>query len=513
MRGERPTDAAIARALRERIPDRAPSELRARIGMQVRGLPQQRPLPWGIGTLFDPDAVRPRNLLLVALLLLALLLAVAGVGGAFRDLQRRDPFPEIVLAPPADLDAYMADAYRGLLDLPALRLVMSDGDVVYHDGSGVVRHERGTGSNAAVELYSRTRTGYVGRLSNGSRVWVVGPPQDADPRLQIFLTGLCCPVDPECETQWTYVGLEDVLGRPTHHVRCGADRWIDVELRIPLRVRMPSTGPTPPPLSAGPSAAADDVGVAVLEIGPQTQALFAENPEGLAEVTEADYRCLYGGSCPRPSGRTVARPSPPVSAVHGPAPQDLDAFVASVRTTFGGMSALELVVESWSDPTVGDASPMRYRWDGAENWAMEEASSGSLAWLRTGGRTYEQFPPGRWHDYGPGSGVGPPEWPMLLPSACPSGWQHRGFELVFGRSAHRVVCAYQEFWIDEQWLLVTRVQQNPDWLSLRTSWNEIVSLVFVPQPPGRFRLPLGADIFCPRCASPSPTSSATAAPS
>ena len=45
-----------------------------------------------------------------------------------------------------------------------------------------------------------------------------------------------------CDSGWSYVGLERLIGRPTHHIACGGSAmWLDVQTRLPIRsVRAPS---------------------------------------------------------------------------------------------------------------------------------------------------------------------------------------------------------------------------------------------------------------------------------
>jgi hypothetical protein len=454
---------------------------------------------------------------------MALTLATVAAGGAWLEWQRRQVVPKLDVVPsqlprldltqPRDLDAYMAASYLRILDLPAFKLVMADGDVFYHDGAGTVRLDRGPDENRTTWIYSRARTVQVVPISSGSRAWVVGPPEGVDPREQIFLAGSCCPVAPACESGWRYVGLEYVLGRPTHHVACGGDRWIDIQLGIPLRSRAAGTDPSsqepastsdglsPPP----PSAAPDGGEVAVLEIGPQPTELFAENPEGLRVMTQNEYMCAVGAGCAAsvPGATPPTATGPPRATVQGDPPTDLARFVADLRTTYAPLPALEMIVGTYSVPGTTEERT-RHRWDGVYRSVTEILDGGesTVAWLTIGGRTYEQWPPGRWHDYGPGGKSAAPEWPLGLPVDCPGRWEHRGFDIVADRTAHHLVCGLDEFWIDAEWLRVVRVQRDPDPLGVQTSVEELISLQFGPQPADLFVLPDGADVYCPSCAAP-----------
>jgi hypothetical protein len=100
MNGRPLTDVQIARALRAHLPERAQAGLRDRVLIAVDGTSQVRALPTFIAPLADADpAVRRRNLLLVAALLVALALAAGAGVGAW--LSRQPGPDELSLNPPA----------------------------------------------------------------------------------------------------------------------------------------------------------------------------------------------------------------------------------------------------------------------------------------------------------------------------------------------------------------------------------------------------------------------------
>ena len=515
MNDRRLNDDALARALRAYLPAAPEAGLHGRILAAIEPTPQQRPLPFVLGALSDADPARRRTTFIIAAaLLVALAFATAVTVGALLERQHSDPIEQLDLAPPLDLDAFMTASYLGIRDLPALKVVMSDGDTFYHDGAGTVRQDRGTELNWTTWIYSATRTIQVVRIDGGR--WVVGPPAGSDPRLQIFLAGTCCSMDPACETGWRYIGLEYVIGRPTHHVACRDERWVDVELGIPLRSKAEAWRPTLDPsgmpsgeVTAGPSSAADVASVAVLEIGPQPAPLFAENPDGLEVATADAFRCANGGPCGTPVAFASQRPTgpPPRAAVHGAPPADLAAFIAEVHAGYAALPALEMITDAYSIPPDSETR-IRWLWDGADSTRTDyfDGAGWKTGWLTIDGRTYENWPgPNDWHEYPPSRGALPeanPETSMGLPTECPTGWQHRGFDLVGDGPAHHVVCDREEFWIDQGSLRVVRVQHDPDPLGAQVGIEVLVSMTFGPQPPELFALPEGARVYCPGCHPP-----------
>ena len=81
---------------------------------------------------------------------------------------------------------------------------------------------------------------------------------------------------------WRYVGLEYVAGRPTHHVACGGDLWIDIETRLILRTQGPAVD------DAGQPIPVEFTEVTEIAFGEQPAALF-EPPEGLARMSADAY--------------------------------------------------------------------------------------------------------------------------------------------------------------------------------------------------------------------------------
>ena len=81
---------------------------------------------------------------------------------------------------------------------------------------------------------------------------------------------------------WRYVGLEYVAGRPTHHVTCVGDLWIDIETRLILRTQGPSLD------DAGQPIPVESTEVTEIAFGEQPATLF-EPPGGVARISEDEY--------------------------------------------------------------------------------------------------------------------------------------------------------------------------------------------------------------------------------
>jgi hypothetical protein len=184
-------------------------------------------------------------------------------------------------------------------------------------------------------------------------------------------------------------------------------------------------------------------------------------------------------------------------------PADLNAFVADARAKRANLPALEMVVETYSTPGT-DVSRNLHRWDGHGS-SRDAADGEDVGWIRTNGRTFEHFA-GRWHEYWPSSVDIYGGWTLELPDTCATGWEHRGFDLILDRPTHHLVCGLDEYWVDDEWRLVLRIQHDPDVLGIQTTVEEVVDVTFREQPAELFELPPGADVFCPKCPSPAGSS-------
>jgi hypothetical protein len=305
MNGRPLTDAQISRALRAHLPQSAPTGLRELIVDAAESTTQQRALPLFLGALSDADPMaRRRSLLIAAALLLAVAVASAAAVGALR-LFQRDQVDELSLEPPADVPAFVLSSYERLPQLPPVALTWRDSDStkgrIYVDRSGAVRFDRFTSAEAAEPASYRI-------LSPDHRISGMAPVESEpvwieqgheaigeDPR--VFLrTVLSADEGPGCEMErdpsdvgndtvaagWRYVGLEYVAGRPTHHVACAGDLWIDIETRLILRTQGPAVD------DAGQPIAVEFTEVTEIAFGEQPAALF-EPPGGVTRMSAEDY--------------------------------------------------------------------------------------------------------------------------------------------------------------------------------------------------------------------------------
>jgi Tol biopolymer transport system component len=337
MNGRKLSDEQIARALRARLPEHVPAGLADRILGEVATTSQQRALPAIFGGGGDADPiVRRRSLLLAAALLATLALIGSAVVGS--RLLERDPISDLDLAPPADLRAFAMSAYDRMPELPPLAITaVEDGSAksqIFVHESGAVRIERYSSLQATEpETYQILSGDSVGELTiaGTERVWA--EQRDAimeDPRVFVYAAlsaNSAGGLQPGCEVAtspgevyaqppgsgWRYVGLEYILGRPTHHIACVRDMWIDVETRLVLRSRAPAFDDALQPIEGEDRT----IEVVELEFGEQPAALFdLSRPEGVANITP-EQECARDPLCsatpvpdftPLPGATPVAYP-------------------------------------------------------------------------------------------------------------------------------------------------------------------------------------------------------------
>jgi hypothetical protein len=305
MNGRPLTDAQISKALRAHLPEAAAPGLRQRVFDAAETTTQQRALPLFLGALTEADPVsRRRSLLIAAALLLAMAIASAAAVGAWRLLQR-DPIDELSLEPPADVPAFVLSSYERLPQLPPLALTWHDSDStkgrIYVDRSGAVRFDRFTSAEAA-EPASYRILSPDHRISGmapveSEPVWVEQGHEAIGEDPRVFLrTVLNAAEGPGCEMErdssevgngtaaagWRYVGLEYVAGRPTHHVACAGDLWIDIETRLILRTQGPAVDDARQPIPV------EFTEVTEIAFGEQPAALF-EPPEGVTRMSAEEY--------------------------------------------------------------------------------------------------------------------------------------------------------------------------------------------------------------------------------
>ena len=287
-------------------------------------------------------------MLIAAALLVALAFASAAAVGALR-LFERDPIDELSLEPPADVPAFVLSSYERVTQLPPLALTWRDSGSltgtdfghgygaargrIYVDRSGAVRFDRFASADATEPssssiLSANHRISGVAAVGSEA-VWVEQGHEALGDDPRVFIRTVLRAEDgpPGCEWDpsevgngaaaagWRYVGLEYVAGRPTHHVACASDLWIDVETRLILRSQGPAVDDAGQPIPGQ----FETTEVTEIAFGEQPAALF-EPPDGLARISAEEYsayRCpgdlpneIFPGISDCPSEEAEATPQP-----------------------------------------------------------------------------------------------------------------------------------------------------------------------------------------------------------
>jgi hypothetical protein len=250
--------------------------------------------------------------------------------------------PSPATAPPADLQAFVASIHDRFARLPPVAMTwLHDGSAksrIYVDGSGAVRIEYFSSADATVPMTYKILKGQaVARLLmvGGRNVWDENDEAiGEDPRVYIiaeimressFTSGPGCDVmqdpnttggtnaasgSPSSQPQgsgWRYVGLEDVAGRPAHHIACVGDLWIDVETGLILKTSEQLRDDADQPI-VGAFRTAE---VTQIDFGEQPTALFEMTPpKGVADMTAGGpFNCTPDLICSeRPSGSDSSAP-------------------------------------------------------------------------------------------------------------------------------------------------------------------------------------------------------------
>ena len=361
MSGQRLTDGQIAAALRVHLPERAAPGLQARVMDRIESTAQQRPAPTILAPLFDADPIaRRRTLLIAAALLLALAFASVAATGAWR-LFGPSPISELSLEPPADPGAYVQSVYQRLPELaPVAITTLEDGTtkgMTYVDRSGSVRFERYPSVDATepetYEILTGSRKAEL-TIVGSDKVWIDSPDAvGEDPRVfllasttPILARGAGCtgtpetPGDDTSATGWRYVGVEYVIGRPTHHVACAdADLWIDITMPLILRTR----GPLVDDAGDVVPGAYRTIEVTELQFGDPPSDLFEiRQPPGVAQMSDQERGCILDPLC-------GASPVP----LFTPPPGTSPAPVPSTAPDAGDNGWIAYVVQ----PTIGGDGP------------------------------------------------------------------------------------------------------------------------------------------------------------
>lgn len=473
MTAYRQTDRQVATMLRQHLPA-APVGLRSDIATAVERTPQERPLPGILGALTDADPVaRGRVAMLVAAALLVVSAFVAAAVGAWIDSRRLPsdlvtvPNPSVSVTPRPSVfagtpgDALVLQAYAGLVDLPPFRLEFAyrdEGvaDVYYWDGERVLRHEHRASPSVT--------TFHVSGAEVRHPLWYLAS--------QLGLDSWAC------QTGWRHLGAVELSGRTTDHVRCdipaeevARELWIDRETGLPVGREQREDGNT-----------RDGFQGTLIDIGPQPAALF-EN----ATLP----------SSPSPN-RPVVEPRP--AAVQGAVPEDLEVLLQQVRAGYG-----ERELDMRFMPPISPGGGI-YRWvtNGTGAFLAQTSSPDfdrAIVYLwATDGEIYESYPQPdgsiRWRPWG----LVPPGESFMVPFLpnpdCSVGWRHLGVDLVLDRPSDHLACVHEEFWIDREWLLVTRVHDRDPLLDAGAGVGWATSVSFL-APEELLRPPPSASLLPP----------------
>ena len=120
---------------------------------------------------------------------------------------------------------------------------------------------------------------------------------------------------------WTYVGAEEVAGRPAHHVTCGdADLWLDGETGLIMRARSPHHDDSGQPIPGELRT----MEVTEIAFGEQPASLFDMAPAGIPFVEDLEaYRCAHDPVCA--STPPSERPNPDTGVPGANPPPESDA--------------------------------------------------------------------------------------------------------------------------------------------------------------------------------------------
>jgi hypothetical protein len=512
------SDAQISRALRAHLPSQAQPGLFARISERVEATPQRRPWPSIFRAFTDADSVSQRRmLLLLAALLLALIVGTIGVVGTL--LNDRRAIRDLSLDPPTDLAGFARSAYDQMPELPPLTLdTLEDGTFrgrIYVDGSGAVRIEQ-YGSPEATQpesykIYAGSRLGEFTTGASGPAWYEQDGAISEDPRVFVYAALGAAAFIPNANQQgcevavspgesysytpgegWEYVGLDYVVGRPAHHLKCVGELWIDIETRLALRSRGPVLDAGGRPIEGRSKT----IEVTQIELGQPEAALFEIRRPAVAQnLGEDQYQlqqCIKSGWC-LASPRLVEMP-PTTQGVEPPA--DIDTLIERALSATDEIAAFEATIEQTDTRHTG-TTPTRVLFNGAGRYRVEQTSQPGTVWESV--VIYIGDADGSWISEPQADGSR--TWrkserelafPLQLRDWCPGGWQHVGVDLVAGRPADHVVCTgavpVAAYWIDRETLLVTRMQSAEDPL-MGTTIQEVTSFSFVEHPAAVFEPP------------------------
>jgi hypothetical protein len=462
---------------------------------------------------------------LVGLLLAALLgtLLVAG-----RILQDRNITTRTVLASdkplqlsPAEISTIVRSAYAKMSEVPPLVLTARVDGTSFRrisvGQSGDVRVDELASADAAdptsYRLYAGGSIGELLRI-DGEPFWYLPGTIAEDPRVFVYaamqgtafgnLPSTSCPggTDPADlfdGSAWTAVGIETVIGRPTYHLHCTGDLWIDQETALVLKSEGPRYG-----LDGFPLPGRTTIEATSLEFRTPPAALFTlAAPAGVPTATDEQYNLA---TC-RQSGRCLATPRAPVRPAAAPAEppsETADELVALARASGTTLPGYEVVVKNADTGLALVSGRTRVLFDGTGRYRIEMTLQPGTVWESTmitlagDGYRYvgEPQPDGSiaWRSSSRGSGG----YPLSVPDTCQGGWGLAGVDLIAGRVADQVACqdrgSATEIWIDRKLRVVLRSQESSDPISGGISIDEVEMFGPGVTDASLFNLPAGASV-------------------
>ena len=512
MNGIQLTDTQIAAGL-ARVSPPAPSDLRSAVLAEIEHTSQERAYPSIVGWLTNADPIARRRSLILATAALALLAAMLAVAAGA--ILKSRPVTPVPLA--FDI---VQSAYSRMPELkPLVLTTLEDGskkERIEVGANGAIRIEEFASVDATApsgyRILAGTELGQLFELDGKPYWYQQAGAISEDPRVFVYaeISPAAFPTGPNSRCLgatdplqsgsqpggWTYVGLEQVVGRPAYHVRCAGDLWIDVETGLVLRSSGPAVGRDGLPIAGK----VHTIEVASLTFAEPSAALFdIAAPAGVAVATDDQHSlgdCIRFALC-LASPRPIVTPPPAVAA--SPA-ITADALVARTAAVSTALPAYELVLQSSNTglTLVGDRT--RVLFDGANRYRIEVTNQPGTVWETTStiftGPAYkyrsEIQPDGStiWRDASSG-GFGS-SYPLRNFPDCPGGWRYLATATVADRVADHLGCPSSqdgtEIWIDRLLPIELR-SQVADPTSGGTNVQEVVSLQFGPLPASLFDLP------------------------
>ena len=473
---------------------------------------------------------RAMRIALVGLMLAALLGTVLVVGAIVYDrLQRQvvinpDQSAPALVVSRAELHAIVRTGYGRMPELPPLVLtaIVDDSGMLRISVSetGAVRVEHYDSADAVqptdVRVYSGQSIGHLYHF-DGQSFWYGRGGISEDPRVFVYAAlgraGFgaheeVCPggtvgLEEFASSRWTYVGREEVIGRPVDHVACeGGHFWIDTETALVLRSRGPTRG-----IDFMPTGETSEIEVVDLDFTIPAGSLFAmAPPDGVQLATDEQYgvaECHRSGLClesPRPFATPPpANADPPALTAGQLVKRALEAHGPDgpylVRTTAfsSGQDRLPDATLAVFDGTDRGRSEQTFQvgaaYESTSTFIYRDGTSYTAELQPDGSITWSARP------LGPGGPVD--VWPLQAwELRCESGWTLAGTDLVANRVADAVVCSDDprtELWIDRELTVLVRIHTS-DPMTAGVNVQSVDELTLGPVDPSWFDVPEDVEI-------------------